>query len=411
MISFEEARSKILQATYKLESQEMRLSKLLGNYLAEPVVANRDLPAFDNSAVDGYGVLVSDLRGASEESPVALKLAGTIQAGDAGDEILNPGAALKILTGAAVPDSVGAVVMREYCQERNGHVLVNQIVRTGENIRRRGAEFTQGQEILPAGLKITPPMIGLLAMLGFATFPVYKKPRVAVIATGNELVRPGRDLTPGQIYDSNTYALVAAASDLGIDRCRTFLARDDADSTRNAIKHGLKESDVLITAGGVSVGDYDIVKDILEECGVRGLFWRIAIKPGKPVYFGTLDAKKGSRRKLVFGLPGNPVSALVTFHQLVRPALLKMMGASTVTIPCVPGKLTKTLSKKAGRVEFVRAVMSLDGDQTMIHPTVGQDSHMLGGLSLANCLVRFEREAEVIEEGDRVFAELLSWSR
>ncbi len=411
MISFEEARSEILQATYRLESQEMRLAKLLGSYLAGPVVANRDLPAFDNSAVDGYGVLVSDLHGASEESPVALKLSGTIQAGDTGVEMLSSGAALKILTGATVPDSVDAVVMREYCEERNGHVLVKQSVRTGENIRRRGAEFKQGQEILPAGLKITPPMIGLLAMLGFPTFPVYKKPRVAIIATGNELVKPGRDLQHGQIYDSNTYALVAAVSDLGIDRCRTFLARDDADSTRNAIRHGLKESDVLITAGGVSVGDYDIVKDILEECGVHGHFWRIAIKPGKPVYFGTLDSKKGSKRKLVFGLPGNPVSALVTFHQLVRPALLKMMGASTFTIQSVPGKLTKTLSKKAGRLEFVRAVMSLEGDQTMIQPTAGQDSHMLGGLSLANCLVRFDREAEVIEEGDRVLAELLSWSR
>jgi molybdopterin molybdotransferase len=410
MISFEEALCEILKATCTLERQDVRLAKLLGSYLAAPVVATRDLPSFDNSAVDGFGVLTADLRQASPESPVALKLAGTIQAGDAGGERLTAGAAFKILTGATVPDSVEAVVMREFCEERNGHVLVRKSVQTGENIRRRGAEFQKGQEILPPGLRITPPIIGLLAMLGFSAFSVCKKPRLAVIATGNELVKPGRALQPGQIYDSNTYALVAAANDLGIELCRTFLARDDADSTRNAIKQGLRESDVLITAGGVSVGDYDIVKDVLEECGVRGHFWQIAIKPGKPVYFGTLDSKRGSKRKLVFGLPGNPVSALVTFHQLVRPSLLKMMGASTFTNQTVPGKLTRTLSKKSGRLEFVRAVMSVAGNQAMVSPAAGQDSHMLGGLSLANCLVRFDCDADELAEGAQVVAELLSWN-
>lgn len=410
MISFADARSQILASVLQLGRQEVRLTKLLGSYLAQPVIATGDLPGFDNSAVDGFGVLASDVSPASDGSPVKLRVSGVIQAGDPGNERLVSGTALKILTGAPVPPTADSVVMKEFCEEKNGFVLVKQPIRIGENIRRRGGEYKKGQEVLPKGVRVTPPVIGLLATLGFSSFPVYMKPRLAVVGTGNELVKPGRPLQQGQIYDSNSYALVAAAQDAGVDVCRSFLARDDADSTRNAVTQALRESDVLITAGGVSVGDYDIVKDVLEECGVSGLFWRIAIKPGKPVYFGTLDSKSGSKRKLVFGLPGNPVSALVTFHQLVRPALLKMMGAGSADRFTLTATLKKRIAKKAGRLEFVRGILAIESGQLVVQPAAGQDSHMLGGLSQADCLIYFPLEQELLPEGESVQVELLSWS-
>ncbi len=410
MISFEEARAQILASVSPLGKQEVKLTKLLGSFLSEPVTAAQDLPGFDNSAVDGFGVLVSDVHSATADSPARLHLSGVIRAGDPGNLHLAPGNVVKILTGAPVPHSVDAVVMREYCEESNGYVYVRQAADRGENIRRKGGEFRQGQVVLQQGMRVTPPVIGLLATLGYSSAPVFKKPRLAVIGTGDELVKPGRPLACGQIYDSNSYALVAAAKGLGIDVCRSYLARDDFDSTANVIRLALRESDVLISAGGVSVGDYDIVKDVLEDCGVHGLFWKIAMKPGKPVYFGTLDSKQGSRRKLVFGLPGNPVSALVTFHELVAPALRKMMGAKSVLPQTLLVTLGQTLKKRPGRLEFVRGSLVLEEGAMVVRPTTGQDSHMLGGLSQANCLIHFPADEEQLPEGSQARVDLLDWS-
>lgn len=410
MIPYEEAKARILEKVIPLPQHDLRLSKLPGRFLADLVAATDDLPGFDNSAVDGFGVAVEDVCRASLTEPVELRLTGVVQAGDPGNILLTRGNAIKILTGAPVPPSVDAVVMKEFCEERNGHVLVRQPVGMGDHIRRRGEEYKMGQEILPAGCRVTPPVVGLLATLGFATFPVFETPAVAVIGTGNELVRPGRPLDAGQIYDSNTYALVAAVKGLGIETCRSFLARDDADSTRNAIKQALRDSHVVITAGGVSVGDYDIVKEVLEECGVSGVFWKIAIKPGRPVYFGTLDPKKGTKRKLVFGLPGNPVSALVTFHQLVRPALLKMMGATVLDTPRLTARLVGKFTGRSGRLEFARGILSHEGEELVVRPAVGQFSHMLGGLSQANCLIFCPESSATLAEGDKVTVELLGWS-
>ncbi len=410
MILFEEAKARILEVSRPLGKQEVKLGKLQGSYLAEPVAATSDLPAFDSSAVDGYGVHSLDLSAASALQPAKLKLCGVIQAGDSGALKLSPGNTIKILTGAPVPPTVCAVVMKEFCEEQNGSILVKQPAGAGDNIRRRGEEYKYGQEILPRGARITPPVVGLLATLGFSSFPTYVKPRVAVVATGNELARPGRLLAPGQVYDSNSYALVAAARELGIEVCRTFVARDDADATRNAIKQAIRETDVIITAGGVSVGDFDIVRDVLEECGVKEVFWRIAIKPGKPVYFGTVETKAGRKHKLVFGLPGNPVSALVTFHQLVAPALLKIMGASSCCTPVLSAKLTGAVRGRSGRMEFTRGILSFQDGELLVQPAVGQDSHMLGGLSLANCVIYCPADRELLAPGDEVVVQLLSWS-
>jgi len=409
MITYEEALATILSTVLPLPKQRVRLDKLLGCVLAEPAVTRTDLPHFDNSAVDGYGVCVSDLGGASIESPVRLKLAGVIQAGDAGDIQMSPGTTVKILTGAPVPAGVEAVVMLEYCDEQNGDVYVRQPVNPGENVRRRGEEFLRGQEVLESNIRVSPPVVGLLATLGYPSFMVYRRPRVALISTGNELVEPGKPLLPGQIYDSNSYALASALSALGVEASFSLHARDDQAATSKAFARAMSSCDVVISLGGVSVGDYDFVKDVVERLGVSTIFWRIAMKPGKPVYFGQVESPPGSRQKLVFGLPGNPVSALVTFHQLVRPALLKMMGLEAVSTMKLSATVKKSIRKRAGRLEFVRGALSTENGQLYVQATSGQESHMLGGLSRADCLIYFERDAELLAEGDQVAVELLNW--
>ncbi len=411
MISYEEALTIIFANTEALPKTRQRLEKLLDSVLAEPVVAAMDLPSFDNSAVDGFGVRVADVEKAASGSPVKLSVKGVIRAGDEGQLRVREGTACKILTGAPVPPGVEAVVMKEFCQELNGHVLVAQKARQGDNIRRRGGEFLRGEAVLPSGLRITPPVVGLLANLGYSTFAVHRKPRVAVVTTGNELVKPGRRLLPGKIFDSNSYALKAAVAALGIDDCLTFHAAEDESRTREVLARALASADVVISAGGVSVGDYDFVKGALEQLGVRTLLWKIAIKPGKPVYFGTLVDKLRRRRKCVFGLPGNPVSALVTFNQFVKPALAKMMGISAPGAGSVfMVTLKKTIRKKVGRTEFVRGVLKTENERLVVEATAGQDSHMLGGLSLANVLIHFPSDIEQLSQGEPVLVEFLGWN-
>jgi molybdopterin molybdotransferase len=410
MISYDEALNTILQHTQPLGRQRIRLENLLGAFLARPVVARYDMPLFDNAAVDGFGVQLADVQQASEGSPAKLGLAGVVQAGDAPNLQLQSGQTVKVLTGASVPAGVEAVIMREFCEEQNGYVYLKLPARQGENIRRRGEEFRKGHEVLPAGMLVTPPVIGLLASFGYTSYWVHHKPRVALVSTGNELVRPGKPLGKGQIYDSNSYAMAASLRNLGIEWCQVYSVRDEARSTRQVLARALKEADVVIPLGGVSVGDYDLVKEVLTNLGVEQIFWKIAMKPGKPVYFGRFQSSKSARPKLVFGLPGNPVSALVTYHQLVKPALLKMMGAQAPAPLQLQAVLAKSLKKKPARMEFVRGFLAQESGQLVVYPTIGQDSHMLWGLSKANCLIPFPTEAQVLAKDEAVPVELLGWS-
>lgn len=412
MLSYSEALTAILDNTRSLPMETLPLDRLLGRYLAKPLAAKFDLPMFDNSAVDGYGVRLEDVKGASKENPVKLKLTGTISAGERGERLLLAGTALKIMTGAIVPGSAEAVIMREFCDEQNGIVTVAGTVKAGENIRRKGEELIEGTKVLDVGTFVTPPVLGLIATLGYPQTAVHQKPKVSIVATGDELVQPGKPLLPGQIYDSNSYAMAAAVHALGLETCGPFHARDDIEATRKNLSGALDAADVVVSAGGVSVGDFDYVKDIFEQLGVTTVFWRIAVKPGKPVYFGVMDTDDG-RQKLVFGLPGNPVSALVTFHQLVRPALLKMLGATHSSALSAQSGLKATLSKplkkKPGRLDFVRGVLNASGARLTTTPTTGQESHMLSGLSKANCLIHFAADDAEKEEGDVLPVDWLSW--
>lgn len=407
MITYEKALQTILAEVSPLPSKHVTLDALAGFVIAEPVVATFDMPLFDNSAVDGFGVISSDVKTASESSPCKLTLQATIQAGDNVTHTLRPTNTFKILTGAPVPASVDTVVMKEFTDELNGSVLIKQPASPGMNIRRKGEEFRAGQTVLEGGVVANAAVIGLLATLGYSSFPAYKKPSIAIISTGNELVQPGQPLKPGQIYDSNSFALSAALNSLGLLGVQKLHAKDDPAATSKSLQRAIQSSDVVISCGGVSVGDYDFVKDVAEQIGIKTIFWRIAIKPGKPVYFGIAENSK--TRKLIFGLPGNPVSALVTFHQLVKPALLKMMGLNHKPL-LLTAKLTKPLKKQAGRMEFVRGKLESDNGQLSVSPVKGQDSHMMGGIAQADCLIHFPLELQVLNAGELVTVDQLIWS-
>lgn len=408
MLTYYQALEKILSTAQTLPAEEVELEQLLDRILAKPVQARFDLPLFDNSAVDGFGVLLKDVHAASEDKPAALTLTATIHAGDSGDAVLAPGQTVKILTGAPVPPSVEAVIMREYTEEKNGTVYIRTSANASENIRRQGAEFHQGDDVLPAGMQVNPAVIGLLASFGHQSFSVYRQPKLAVVVTGDELKKPGEELEPGQIYESNSFALKAAVHALGIRECVSLHCRDQREATKVAFQAALEQADVIISAGGVSVGEHDYVKVVLEEdLAVETVFWRVAIKPGKPVYFGFKELN-GSR-KLIFGLPGNPVSALVTFNQFVKPALRAMQGEIALK-EYWTAIADSDMRKKPGRMDFVRGILKCSGDAALnVLPTRGQDSHMLSGLAKANCLIHFPADDELVTKGQPVNLDWLDW--
>ncbi len=410
MITFEEALKLVDDNVSTLDKTEVELGQMAGCYLAANVIAPFPSPQFDNSAVDGYGVKAGDLKSASDQSPKELKLLSAIAAGSPSQMEIKAGEAVKIFTGARVPSSCEAVVMREYCREENGSVLIECSAAMGENIRRTGEEYKEGETVLESGIKATPPVIALLASLGHVKFPVYKKPRVALVVTGDELVEPGQPLKEGQIYDSNAYGLTAAINALGISECKSIIARDTREETRKAFEQALCESDLVISSGGVSVGDHDYVKETLEALGVKTIFWRIAIKPGKPVYFGVLDGIEG-KRKYLFGLPGNPVSVLVTFHQIVKPAIRKLAGGTFAAATTFRVGAGAPLKHRPGRLEFLRGVLARgENGETTAVPTRGQESHMLSGLAKAQVMLHLDGDIERLAAGEPVELTVINWN-
>ncbi len=410
MISYEEALKLVDAHVSTLDKTEVRLSEMAGCYLAENVIATMASPQFDNSAVDGYGIKTADLNTATQSSPKQLKLITAIAAGSPKELQISQGEAVKIFTGARVPPSCEAVVMREYCREENGRVHIECSAKPGENIRRTGDEYKKGEIVLEAGIKATPPVIALLASLGYLKFPVFKKPRVSLVVTGDELVEPGNPLKDGQIYDSNAYGLTAALDALGIAGSKSFIARDTREETREAFEKALIDSDMVISSGGVSVGDHDYVKETVESLGFKTVFWRIAMKPGKPVYFGVLDTQEGGR-KYVFGLPGNPVSVLVTFHQIVKPALRKLAGGAFFRNETVRVTTGSALKKRPGRLDFIRGTLKRsDKGKSIAVPTKGQESHMLSGLAKAQVMLHFEADQEVLNAEEPVDVTFINWN-
>jgi len=419
MINFQHALEMALSHARPLGKKRVRLAKAAGYILADPIFVPHDLPPFDQSSMDGYAVRAADIRSARAGKPADLDLIETVYAGDRPQHTVKKGTAIKIMTGGCIPHGADAVVKKEYSAEIDGRVLLKKAAKPGEHIRRAGGEFCRGTQVLDAGMRITPPVVGLLAACGYAMVSVYRKPIVALVITGDELIEPGLKLRPGRIYDANSYSLLAALLEFGIEDWRLFHAGDNERDLRRTLARALKSAHILIPVGGVSVGERDLVKKIIEELGVKTIFWRAAIKPGKPNYFGTYKVpvrKKSSTHtknsappKLVFGLPGNPVSALVSYHQIVKPVLLKIMGSENTDQPKIRARLQTNCSKRDRRLEWVRGHLTVKGDNASVRPTTGQDSHMLGGLARANCLIHFPRGKSELKKGEQVTVELLGW--
>jgi molybdopterin molybdotransferase len=409
MITYEEARAIVLEHANPLGVELFPLKEITGMVLAEPVLAPHDLPLFDNSAVDGFGIRLTDVESASNEKPVRLKLLGTIQAGDSSTLSVQQGTVIKILTGAPIPSNVEAVIMQEFSESENGSVSLIRGAEAGENIRYRGEEYRSGDIVLEAHTVITPPVVGLLASLGYDSIHVYRKPRISILVTGNELIHPGQQLSPGQIYESNSYSLISALGEMGLATVTVKIIKDNENDLQVAMSLALTESDIVISTGGVSVGEFDLVKDIAESLGVETLFWKVAIKPGKPVLFGKKDIN--GRQKLIFGLPGNPVSVLVTFFLFVQPLLLQMTGLKSNSISLQKARLSSDLKKKPGRLDFVRGKLENAGSSLTVKPCMGQGSHMLGGLAQADCLILFHQESSFITTGTEVDVIPLQWGK
>ena len=372
MISEEEARRRILEAVSPLDQRAVSVSSALDCFAAQDYFARLPLPAFDNSAMDGYAVVASSCNKGGR-----LRVIGEQPAGPDRKLRVGGGEAVRIFTGAPLPQGVDAILMQEDVTPDGTDISVNVDVEAGDFVRRRGCDLAEGQMILSRGERIRSATVALLSSQGFADVIVGSKATAAVISTGDELVKPGEELQPGQIYDSNSALLSALLQRCRVSAIAVEHCRDDRESLGDAIKRGIKNY-VLIISGGVSVGEHDLVKEALRKLGADIEIWRVAIKPGKPFLFGNIG------ECFVFGLPGNPVSAFVTFLQFVRPAVLRMMGAKDLDLPQVPAKLAVDLTNDGDRPHYIRGKL----EHGRFTPIGRQESHALFGLKQANALLR-----------------------
>ena len=393
LISIAEARELVLSSVRPLGSERVPLADALGRVLSEDVSAEEDLPPFDSSAMDGYAVIAG---------PAAeLEVVDESRAGHPAQRTLAGGQAITISTGALIPDGADAVVPVERVQVSDGRVSVPDTERDA-NVRHAGDDVRRGQGVLAAGTLLGPAELAVAASLGHAELPVGVRARVMVLATGDELVEPGRPLGPGQIRNSNTIALAAQARAAGADVIGTEIVRDNLEDTTATLRSALERADVVCISGGVSVGPHDHVKPALAELGVEERFWRVALKPGKPTWFGTRDGK------LVFGLPGNPVSAMVTFHLFARPALRALAG-SRPDDTRASAILDEPLPRNSGRDEVVRCRVLAAEDGWHVVPTRSdQSSHVLTSMLGAEAFAIVEAGEGTIEAGERVPVELLN---
>ena len=402
MLPVEEAQQSILGNTKVLDPVEIPLTEAGGLVLAEDIISPVNLPYFTNSAMGGYAVKSKDTMGAKENSPVTLKVMGVIRAGDYPDFTIRDNVAAKIMTGAPLPNGADAVVMVEYTEEETGIVKVKRSVNQGENVRYEGEEIKKGEIALEKGTELNPASIGFIAGLGIRKIRVYRRPRVAFFVTGEEVVGIDEELRPGKIRDTNSITLSMALSQENVEFLFLGRARDELSDIEEKLKKGLKVCDLLIVTGGVSVGDYDYVKKALENIAVEAIIWRVAQRPGGPMFFG----KKGEI--LIFGLPGNPTSSLVCFYEYVRPALLKMLAKEKVFLLEMEAALLEDITKKPdGKTHFLRGYLEKQGNAFYVKSTGSQGSHILKSFAISNCFIIVPSNITHLSSGSRVRVHLL----
>ena len=392
-LSLEEALDIILSSTPSLGTVKVALRDALGRVLAEDIHADEDLPPFNNSAMDGYAVIADDTRGASKDNPRKLKVIAEAPAGTVVTQKIVPGTAVRIMTGAPVPDGADTVVMVEDTESRDGVVLIYHETRSGYNIRPAGEDVKRDELVMQTGKRIRPSEMGMLAALGKAEVTVFRKPRVAIITSGNELVDASEHPGPGQIRDSNQYSLFSQVLNVGAEVSVLNRVIDEKEEMERVLSSAVETSDLIIASGGVSVGDYDFVKETLAKLGdIR--FWKVEIKPGKPTVYGSLKGKP------LFGLPGNPVSSMVTFDLFVRPAIMRMMGIESAPYKMVSGAVTQDIRHKLGRREFIRATTTWSDDGYAVAPAGMQGSGRLSSMVNANSYIIVPEDMENVAAGE-----------
>ena len=395
MTSFEDARRIILQNVAPVGIERVLLLEAAGRVIAADFSAPWDMPRWDNSAMDGFAVRSADCAPAT-----SLRVTDYIPAGVSSDDAVARGCAARIMTGAPIPAGADAVVPLEETEQSEGSVtLLHQVIK-GDHIRFRGEDVASGEPAIAEGTLLGPPQVSLLATFNAALVPVYRKVRVAILSTGDELVELGTEPGQSEIINSNTLALAAAVKLCGAEPCIVGIARDNKESHIALISEGLK-ADVLITSAGVSAGDRDLVREVLAELGVREEFWKIGIKPGGPTAFGL----KGDTP--VFSLPGNPVSTMITFEQFVRPALLKMMGHRKVLRRSVRGFLAEPVRKKPGKLHFLRVSVTLEDGRYLASTSGDQNTGILKTMLRCNALVLLAADRTEFQAGEEVDLQIL----
>ena len=418
MISVEEALEKVLSFIEVLEREERPILHSLGQVLAEDIYSTIDIPPLDNSAMDGYAVQAENTYGASKSSPKKLAVVGEVAAGSISSREVEPGTAIRIMTGAPLPQGTDSVVPFEDTDEIERKLFQNTLsqinilkqIEKGANVRSSGEDITKGELVLRKGGVLRPSEIGVLASLGRSLVSVIRRPIVSILATGDEIVDIEQPLPLGKIYDSNTYTIAAQVLRYGGIPKILGIGRDSAQSLTQKLDEGLN-SDILVTSGGVSLGDYDIVKDILAKRGEIA-FWTVCMKPGKPIAFGVIKKIENGREKKVphLGLPGNPVSSMITFEQFARPAILKMLGMKNFAKPTIQAIIENEIKNTDGRRVFARVVVTKRGGQYYACLTGDQGSGILTSMAKANGLAIIPETAEGVKAGDIIQVQMLDWN-
>ncbi len=399
-LQVEDALDMVLRSVTRLGKEKRLILDCLGSVLAENVEADMDIPPFDNSAMDGYAVTAADTAAARPEKPVSLRVIADLPAGRFPSQPIRSGETVRIMTGAPMPPGADAVIRTEEVERCEGIVWIRKPVPPGNDVRRAGEDVRRGDAVLREGTLVRASEVGMLATLGRKEAWVFRAPRVAVLTTGDELVEPGEPVTPGKIRNSNLYSISAQVMACGARPFLLGVARDSEAELEEKVNRGAAEADMLITSGGVSVGDFDMVKTILARMG-EILFWRVKMRPGAPVTFGRI------RGKPMFGLPGNPTASMVAFEQFVRPAVLKMSGRTRLRRREVEATLDGAIKNRAGFRNFVRAIATEKNGEWFVRPAGAQGSGILRTMVQANALLVVPETVERLQTGDRARVQLL----
>ncbi len=408
MLSVDEATEIVLAQTVVMGTERVAITDTLGKVLAEDIISKREHPPWNNSAMDGYAVRWHDIQSANADAPAILPIVDEVAAGGMPKQALAEGEAVSIMTGAPVPENADTVVRVEDTTHEGEHVAIIKAPKKGANIRLHGEDIQTGQTVISAGQQVRPAELGMLATAGHVWTQIYQQPRVSILATGNELAEPGDDLGPEKIINSNAFSVSGLVHESGAKPLMLHTAGDNREELTAKILEA-SAADIAIVVGGVSVGKYDYVKEVLKELGCEMHFWRVKMRPGHPVAFGTLKGRQGHRPTLLFGLPGNPVSCMVAFYQFVYPTLRKMQGLQNLQLSQVEAELLEDIRQRPGRRHFARALTTYDYDagsyKTRLSGPLG--SGILTSMVQANSLLVLSEERSDFKAGERVSVQIL----